>query len=73
MNRCLLIFLLAWTGSPSHAVGADKRPLNVYILAGQSNMQGHAHISTFDAMRLMPETAPLLDQMHGAGAISHSR
>ena len=26
------------------------KPLKVYILAGQSNMQGHAHIRTFEHM-----------------------
>ncbi len=42
------------------------KPLKVYILAGQSNMQGHAAISTFDAMALDPKTAPLLKEMLGA-------
>ncbi|MBL8899812.1 MAG: hypothetical protein JNM84_19430, partial [Planctomycetes bacterium] len=35
----------------------------MFILAGQSNMQGHASISTFEAMALDPKTAPLLKQM----------
>ena len=38
--------------------GADK--LKVYILAGQSNMQGSAHEDTFAAMADSPETAPFL-------------
>ncbi len=38
-------------------------PLKVYILAGQSNMQGHANISTFDYMAKDPKTAPLLKEM----------
>ena len=38
-------------------------PLQVYILSGQSNMQGHANISTFDYMAKDPKTAPLLEQM----------
>ncbi|MBU6210267.1 MAG: hypothetical protein KGR22_10200 [Planctomycetes bacterium] len=38
-------------------------PLKVFILAGQSNMQGHAAISTFDAMADDPKTAPLLKAM----------
>ncbi len=42
-----------------------SRPLKVFILAGQSNMQGHAAISTFDAMAGDPKTAPLLKQMRG--------
>ncbi len=41
-------------------------PLNIFILAGQSNMQGHAHVRTFDAMALDPKTAPLLKEMRDA-------
>jgi len=40
-----------------------KEPLKVYILAGQSNMQGHAHISTFDHVGMDPKTAPILKEM----------
>ena len=29
---------------------AASEPLKIYILAGQSNMQGHVNISTFDSM-----------------------
>lgn len=43
-----------------------KEPLKVFILAGQSNMQGHAEISTFDAIGLDPRTAPLLKEMRNA-------
>jgi alpha-galactosidase len=43
-----------------------SRPLKVFILAGQSNMQGHAAISTFDAMAGDPKTAALLKKMRGA-------
>ena len=46
--------------------GAGGKPLKVYILAGQSNMQGHAAISTFDAMAADRKTAPLLKEMLGA-------
>lgn len=41
----------------------DAKPLQVFILAGQSNMQGHAHIRTIDAMAYDPETAPILEDM----------
>ena len=37
---------------------AAAKPLKVYILAGQSNMQGHVNISTFDAMAAEPKTPP---------------
>jgi len=43
-----------------------RRPLKVVVLAGQSNMQGHAHVSTFGAMAGDPATAPLLARMVGS-------
>jgi alpha-galactosidase len=46
----------------STAIPGEK-PLKVFILAGQSNMQGHAHVNTFGAMGLDPETAPILEEM----------
>ena len=42
------------------------KPLQVYILAGQSNMQGHANVSTFDSMAGDPKTAPILKEMRKA-------
>jgi len=45
------------------ACEAKPKPLYVFILAGQSNMQGHAHISTMDAMAEDPKTAPLLREL----------
>ncbi|MGB0413404.1 MAG: M60 family metallopeptidase [Coraliomargarita sp.] len=42
---------------------AQTKPLKVFILAGQSNMQGHAKVSTFDHMAMDPKTAPLLKEM----------
>ncbi|MBL9154238.1 MAG: hypothetical protein JNK37_17225 [Verrucomicrobiales bacterium] len=42
---------------------ASAAPLKVYILAGQSNMEGHAKIETFDYIGDDPATAPLLKQM----------
>lgn len=40
-------------------------PLKVFILAGQSNMEGHARIETFDYLADDAETAPLLRRMLG--------
>ncbi len=45
--------------------GTAGKALKVFILAGQSNMQGHAAISTFDSLADDPTTAPLLDEMRG--------
>jgi len=51
---------------PRTAPPASAKPLKVFVLAGQSNMQGHAHVRTFDVMRLDPKTAPILKEMQGA-------
>jgi hypothetical protein len=58
---CLVLPLL-----PGPA-GAGDRPLKVFILAGQSNMQGHARVSTFDGLADDPKTAPLLKEMRDEG------
>ena len=42
---------------------SKKKPVKVFILAGQSNMEGHAAISTFDYIGKDPLTAPLLKEM----------
>ena len=46
-------------------VQSSAAPLKVYILAGQSNMEGHAKIETFDYLGDDPATAPILKQMRG--------
>jgi hypothetical protein len=59
ITMILTIFLLAVTGP-------EAKPLKVFILAGQSNMEGPANISTFDYIGDDPATAPLLKMMRGA-------
>lgn len=39
--------------------------MKVYILSGQSNMEGHAKISSFDHIGMDPKTAPMLEEMRG--------
>lgn len=56
----LLVGLGLLDGTSLHA-----GPLKVFILAGQSNMEGHARIETFDHLADDPETAPLLRTMRG--------
>ena len=53
-----LIALGAFIGGS--AIAAEKKPLQIYILAGQSNMQGHARISTFEHIGMDPATKPML-------------
>ena len=47
-------------------VAVQAKPMKVYILAGQSNMEGHARIETFDYIGDDPATAPMLKDMVGA-------
>jgi hypothetical protein len=42
---------------------AEAKPLKVFILCGQSNMQGHAHVKTFSVMPMDPKTAPIYEDM----------
>jgi len=43
----------------------QAKPLKVFILAGQSNMEGPANVATFDYIGDDPATAPLLKMMRG--------
>jgi alpha-galactosidase len=68
ITRVTTVFVLAAvtiTGIASGALGAQK-PLKVYILAGQSNMEGHAKVETFDYIGDDSATAPLLKEMRSA-------
>ena len=55
--------LLVWFGLA--AAVASAKPLQVYILVGQSNMEGHARVETIDYIGEDPATAPLLKRMLG--------
>lgn len=55
--------LLALALVCGHAFAAGKKPLKVFILAGQSNMEGHASVKTFDYLGKDPLTAPILKEM----------
>lgn len=57
-----LLAVLLVAASPARG---QAKPLRVFILAGQSNMEGHAKIETFDYIGDDPATAPLLKQMRG--------
>jgi alpha-galactosidase len=48
------------------AVQLHAKPLKVFVLAGQSNMQGHAKVTTFEHIGMDPATAPMLAEMLGA-------
>ena len=47
------------------SLSAAAKPLKVYILAGQSNMEGHAQTKTFPAVAKDPKSAHLHKKMVG--------
>jgi Carbohydrate esterase, sialic acid-specific acetylesterase len=55
------LLCLSFLAVPLHA-----KPLQIFILAGQSNMQGHAKVSTFEHIGMDPATKPMLDEMQNA-------
>lgn len=61
MKTAIIPFIILAFSSALHA-----RPLQVFILAGQSNMQGHARVSTFEHIGMDPATAPMLAEMRNA-------
>jgi alpha-galactosidase len=65
MKRVFL-FTTMTAGLISLCSSAVAKPLKVYILAGQSNMEGHAAVSTFDHIGMDPKTAPMLKEMRNA-------
>ncbi|MBX7104706.1 MAG: hypothetical protein K1X57_11535 [Gemmataceae bacterium] len=62
MTRCWTVMLATLAFASAPVFGGEK-PIKVFILAGQSNMQGHASVATFDSMADDPKTAPLLKEM----------
>jgi len=61
-----ILGLLACVLALSASAAETLKPLKVFILAGQSNMEGHAKVETFDYIGDDPATAPLLQQMRAA-------
>ena len=68
-SRHFLLTLIALCALPlTSTASATEKKLKVFILAGQSNMQGHAKISTFEHIGMDPATAPLLADMMGSNS-----
>lgn len=66
MRRTSALCCIPWAFSLTAAgQAAEPKPLRVFVLAGQSNMEGHAKVETFDDIGDDPTTAPLLKQMRG--------
>jgi len=62
----ITLLVCAALGVQVNAATPDAKKLKIFILAGQSNMEGHATVETFDYIGDDPATAPLLKQMRGA-------
>lgn len=66
ITRCILGVIISQQSVSADGDTATKpEPIRVYILAGQSNMQGHAKISTFEHIGMDPSTKPMLEEMLG--------
>lgn len=61
-----LLFLITVASFAAITAQATAKPLKVFVLCGQSNMQGHAHVRTMDVIGLDPKTAPMLEAMRNA-------
>ena len=66
----LTLFVVPFIGSIQSVSG--KGPLKVFILAGQSNMEGHAKVETLDYLSDDPKTAPILEKMRDADGKAHT-
>ena len=64
MFRVVLLcvwIVTGWMATTSHAIA--EKPLKVFILVGQSNMEGHAHVRVIDYLGDDPQTVPLLKEI----------
>jgi Carbohydrate esterase, sialic acid-specific acetylesterase len=64
--KCIFIFSTLTALLCGDSFAEASKPLKVFILAGQSNMEGHAKVETFDYIGDDPATAPLLKMMRGS-------
>ncbi|GDY18783.1 sialate O-acetylesterase [Verrucomicrobiota bacterium] len=58
-----IIMSVALLAVSSSATFAANKPLKVFILVGQSNMQGQAKVTTLAGLAMDPETKPLHDKL----------
>ena len=62
VQTVLLLFVCSFPA----VCGADEGPLKVFLLVGQSNMQGHAHVRTLEYVGMDDATKPILDAIQDA-------
>jgi len=70
MKIQILLSVLGGLAICGTAMQAAGKPLKVYLLVGQSNMQGHAQVRTFDHIGMDPKTAPILKAIRNADGTS---
>ena len=63
MNKTATMVMAILTMICCSSAMAAKKPLKVYILAGQSNMQGCCKFSTVEYMKKASQTVPILEKM----------
>jgi hypothetical protein len=61
-----VVLVVVFVAGMTEVAVAGTGKMKVFILAGQSNMEGHAKLETFDYVGDDPATAPLLKKMRGA-------
>lgn len=62
-SRSLIVTLLISLATIFQSGSIEAKPLKIYILCGQSNMQGHAKLSTFPAVSEDPKTAAIYKEI----------
>ena len=68
----LILFLLAFAAASNEGLATEK-PVKVFILAGQSNMQGHAHVRTLPHLGTSVKSAPLLAKIQDSDGNAKTR
>ncbi len=63
MNNSFLIAITCLLGISGSNIPAQEKPLKVFVLVGQSNMQGQAHVRTLPHIGMDPATRPILDEI----------
>ncbi len=63
MIKTILITIACLLGIQCGNAMAQDKPLKVFVLVGQSNMQGHAKLTTLPHLGMDPETKPILDEI----------
>ncbi|MCC9601291.1 sialate O-acetylesterase [Stieleria sp. JC731] len=62
-TAALFLVCLYFGSCEKVCLAQQSKPLKVFVLAGQSNMQGHAQVKTFAAARMNAQAAPLLEDL----------